>query len=102
MYSISFGAKVVEDFENAHPRGWAFFCNHYAEFTPERIARIVAGSQDNPGPWVVTKACVKLADRLLTTRMYSEKTPENSELIMKNISALKVQLLNSAKKSVKL
>lgn len=100
MYTFSFGAKIVKEFENAHPRGWAFFLRKYPTFNSSEMAKLFCKSQENPGPWNIAKACVKLADRI-TTQAYSENTPEFDAWMDRNVQRLKKDLLIQSSKSVK-
>jgi len=97
MYTYSFGANVAKEFENAHPRGWAFFVRKYPLFDSYSATLLFCKSQENPVPWNIMKTCVKLADRI-TTQAYSENSEEFDAWMDMNVQAMKKSLLTQNKK----
>lgn len=95
MYSYRFSLQIVEDFRKAHPRGWAVIENNFESFNEDRVVQSFMHDQRN---WNIIKACVKLADRLITSHVYSRNIP----LILKNVQNFKEMLLTSEKLKLKL
>lgn len=95
MYNYRFSLQIVEEFRNAHPRGWAIIENNFETFTEERVVLSFMHDQRN---WNIIKACVKMADRLSTSHVYSRNIP----LIIENVLKFKEMLLTGEKQKLKL
>lgn len=86
MYSYLFSLQIIQEFKSAHRRGWAFIENSFPSLNEDRAVVIFMHNQKN---WYILKKCVKLADRLITSNLYSE----NKALLEKNIIFFKQHLL---------
>lgn len=95
MYNYLFSLHIVQEFKSAHRRGWAFIENIYPSLNEDRATVIFMHNQKN---WYVLKKCVKLADRLITSHLYSN----DPDLLIRNIKFYKEYLLTKDLDSIML